>query len=106
MLCRPPVDGAVLLATDGSAVVRPEIEHGPAARLFVNGAPADLARIVLDPGRHELRVVEPGRPPHAIAIGVRQNSKERERMRSKVHLVDVTAPMSEVALSFGNDNGD
>lgn len=67
---RTPVDGAVLLAIDGRAVVRPEIEHGPAARLFVNGAPADLDRIVLDPGRHELRVVEAGRPPHAIAVEV------------------------------------
>ncbi len=65
-----PIDGTVLMATNGRAMVRPDVDRGPAARLFVNGAPANFDEILLAPGHHELRVVEPGRPPHAIAIEV------------------------------------
>lgn len=65
-----PADGAVLLALDGAATIRPTIERGPRARLFLDGRPVAFDTLELPPGRHELRVVEPGRPPHAIRVEV------------------------------------
>ena len=65
-----PADGTVLLAIDGVANIRPTIERGPTAKLFLGGRPVQFDALALAPGRHELRVVEPGREPHAITIDV------------------------------------
>ena len=65
-----PADGTVLLAIDGVARIRPTIEHGPTAKLFLDGRPVEFEPLALRPGRHELRVVEPGRNPHAVTIDV------------------------------------
>ena len=65
-----PADGTVLLAIDGVAHIRPTIERGPTAKLFLDGRPVQFDALALAPGRHELRVVEPGREPHAITIDV------------------------------------
>ncbi len=65
-----PADGTVLLAVDGVATIRPTIERGPRAKLFLDGRPAEFDSLALAPGRHELRVVEPGRDPHAVTVEV------------------------------------
>jgi len=65
-----PADGTVLLAVDGSATVRPTVERGPRAKLFLDGRPVAFETLELAPGRHEIRVVEPGRDPHAVTVEV------------------------------------
>ncbi len=65
-----PADKTVLLAIDGTATVRPAVERGPKAKLFLDGRPVGFERLELRPGHHEIRVVEPGREPHAVNIEV------------------------------------
>jgi penicillin-binding protein 1C len=65
-----PADGTVLLAVDGSATVRPTVQRGPRAKLFLDGRPVAFETLELAPGRHEIRVVEPGRDPHAVTVEV------------------------------------
>ncbi len=65
-----PADGTVFLAMNGRAIVRPRIERGPKAKLFLDDRPVAFESLELPPGRHELRVVEPGRDPHAITVEV------------------------------------
>ena len=55
----------------GSIEITPKLRvSGEGETLFLNGRPVDGARLRLKPGRYKLRVVEPGKTPHAIAIEV------------------------------------
>ena len=65
-----PATGCTLIAEAGAVDLTPEIRAGPTARLFLDGAPVTGSRVRVPPGRHELRVVEPGRPPHAVTFSV------------------------------------
>ena len=65
-----PVADCTLIAEAGTVEVTPEVRAGPSARLFLDGAPANRSRLLVTPGRHELRLVEPGRPPHAVTFSV------------------------------------
>lgn len=65
-----PLDGTTLLADGPTLRFRPEIRRGPKARLYLDGAPISFGPIDLAPGRHELRVVEPGREPDSVSFDV------------------------------------
>ena len=65
-----PEEGAVLLAETDTIVVRPEIRGGKTSRLLVDGRPMTDESFELGIGFHELRVIEPGRPAHAVTIEV------------------------------------
>jgi len=66
-----PRDGEVLYAMEQTVDLIPQLRtHGDGAVLFLNGAPVDSTSLRLMPGEYELRVVEYGRPPHAVNIRV------------------------------------
>ena len=66
-----PRNGDRLIAMDGSVEITPKLRvSGEGETLFLNGRPVDGARLRLKPGRYQLRVVEPGKTPHVIAIEV------------------------------------
>ena len=66
-----PRDGEVLYALDQAIDLTPQVRtHGSDAVLFLNGAPVDATMLRLMPGDYELRLVEIGRPPHAVNITV------------------------------------
>ena len=66
-----PRDGEVLYALDQAIDLIPQIRaNGSDAVLFLNGAPVDATMLRLMPGDYELRLVEIGRPPHAVNITV------------------------------------
>ena len=66
-----PRDGDAIYALSGdvelSAMIR---TSGDRAVLFLDGAPIQGSMIRLQPGMHELRLVEKGLPPHAITFEV------------------------------------
>lgn len=66
-----PRDGEVLYALDQAIDLAPQVRtHGSDAVLFLNGSPVDGTMLRLIPGDYELRLVEIGRPPHAVNIKV------------------------------------
>lgn len=65
-----PEEGAVLLTEADTIVIRPEIRGGTSSRLLVDGRPMVDESIELGIGIHELRVVQPGRPAHAITFEI------------------------------------
>jgi penicillin-binding protein 1C len=66
-----PRDGDVLCAVLDEVHITPKLRTaGSGAILFLNGAPVRDARLRLGPGKHELRLVEIGREPHAITVEV------------------------------------
>jgi penicillin-binding protein 1C len=66
-----PRDGEVLYALDKAIDLTPQIRsHGSDAVLFLNGAPVDATMLRLLPGEYEFRLVEMGRPPHAVNFTV------------------------------------
>jgi penicillin-binding protein 1C len=66
-----PRAGEVLYALGGDITLTPQLRTaGGRAVLFLDGAPVEEGRLRLGPGTHELRLVEPGYPPHAINITV------------------------------------
>ena len=66
-----PRDGDVLCAVLDEIHITPKLRTaGSGAVLFLNGAPVRDARLRLGLGKHELRLVEKGREPHAITVEV------------------------------------
>lgn len=67
-----PRDGDVLYAQGDAARITPLLRTcSEDAVLFLNGAPVTMEVMDLRPGRHELRLIEPGSEPHAVRVLVR-----------------------------------
>ncbi|MBC04647.1 MAG: hypothetical protein CMJ34_15295 [Phycisphaerae bacterium] len=77
-----PEDGAVLPAAAEICMLTTKVRGGDDCRLLLDGRPVERGEIEIEPGVHELRVVEPGRPPHAVRFTVVRN--HRSRMESSV----------------------
>jgi membrane carboxypeptidase/penicillin-binding protein PbpC len=66
-----PRDGDSFVAFDGVVRVTPKLRTTSLrAVLFVNGLPLRATSIDLPIGTHEFRLVEHGKPPHAITLSV------------------------------------
>jgi penicillin-binding protein 1C len=67
-----PRDGDRLIFDDGPCLFRPQFRIGTAAHVFLDGAPIDHTEpsFAISPGAHELRIVEAGKPPHAVRFEV------------------------------------
>ena len=79
-----PRDGDQLLFEDGPCLIEPRFRIGTTAHVFLDGAPIDHSdrAFLVSPGSHELRIVEPGKPPHAVRFEVirsRERSPENSR---------------------------
>ena len=73
-----PRDGDTIFASQSVVNLTPKLRtSGSGAVLFLDGAPVKESRIQLRPGRHELRIVEPGRAPHAIEVEVVHDNYSR-----------------------------
>ena len=73
-LITAPAEGATFLAIAGSAIVRPRTNRTPGLTWFLNGMhlpPAAAGRLVLRPGRYELRCVDPAGAASAVRFAVR-----------------------------------
>ena len=65
-----PEDGSVLLAEADTYILNTTIRGGQDSRLLLNGRPIEIGAIEVEMGAHELRVVEPGRPPHTVRFQI------------------------------------
>ena len=67
-----PRQGDRLIFDDGPCMIRPRFRIGATAHVFLDGAPIDHAEpaFLVSPGSHELRIVEAGKPPHAVHFQV------------------------------------
>jgi hypothetical protein len=69
-----------MIALDGTARIRPIIKsEGEATTLLLDGAPVrgDVLRVATGP--HELRLLQPGLPPHIIEFEVLDRHATEER---------------------------
>ena len=65
-----PEDGSFLVAEADTYVLNATIRGGRDSRLLLNGRPIEIGDIEVEMGAHELRVVEPGRPPHTVRFQI------------------------------------
>lgn len=67
-----PRQGDRLIFDDGPCMIRPRFRIGATAHVFLDGAPIDHTEpaFLVSPGSHELRIVEAGKPPHAVRFQV------------------------------------
>ena len=65
-----PEDGAVLLADSEIYILNTTVRGGRGSRLLLDGRPIEDGDIEIEMGMHELRVIEPGRPPHAVSFEI------------------------------------
>ncbi|MCH2135350.1 MAG: transglycosylase domain-containing protein [Phycisphaerales bacterium] len=69
-----PRNGDVILATNNQARITPVLESaGAHATLFLNGAPVAASTLQLEPGQHELRLVEQGSQPAVVQFTVERD---------------------------------
>ncbi len=65
-----PEDGSIFMTDAGTYMLHPMVSGGESSRLLLDGRPIGDETVAVAVGSHELRIVEPGRPPHAIRFEV------------------------------------